>query len=169
MAGYHLPFTSTSYSWTKASTFVSLTYRPTLVLPTDPYFNPSLLPVSDTKEVPNPPQISPPPPDLRHAFHTFSLSQTLGTVSSSVPLFCPINLPKPDPMSYPSYILVFTRNHPHPPSGTPALIKTPSHIWTLPIYIHIPESTTNELAQKFYTLIPLPTYGSIQGSLLSPF
>ena len=85
------------YSWTTVATYIYPPGRPNIVLPTDPSLTPNLLPSVDTKEISSPPPISTPPPDLRHTFRTFSLSLTLGLVSSSVTPIHTINLPTPAP------------------------------------------------------------------------
>ena len=69
-----------TYYCTSTATHVSPTARPTGVPPTDPLLTIILLPCADTKEVPITPPSRPPHHDLRHVFHTFSLSLTLGTV-----------------------------------------------------------------------------------------
>ena len=103
-----------TYSLPISATYVSPHARKTRVPYTYPSLTTSLLPSADTKYFPSTPPIIPPTPDLRHLFHTFTLSLILGPVSSSFPLFNSSNLPMSDPISEPSYIPFFITLPPPP-------------------------------------------------------
>ena len=130
--------------------------------------NPSLIPCTNTKEVPSPPPSSPPPPDLRHIFHTFPLSLTLGPVSSSVLIFCKNFLPTPAPTADPSYLHFFSETPSPPLLDFLPTKQTPSRIYNFSPNRSIPVSTPNIVPTRFYTLVLLLTYIWIKVSLFSP-
>ena len=79
--------------------------------------------MNPTKVTSTPPS-RPPPPDIRHLFQTVPLRLTLGTVSSSVPLFHSSNLPTSYTTSEPSSLIFDPASPPpSPPPGPPPFYK----------------------------------------------
>ena len=159
---YHI-----TYYWPSNATPLSPTARPIKVLPTYHLLTPILLPCMDTKEVPLPPPSSPPPPELRQVFRTFTLILTLGTVSSSVSLFHPINILTLDTTSEPSSLPFFFGNNPPPPLLYLRPTFKNSRIWPFSLTRSSPASATKELPSMIHPSVIHPEYSFINSSLAS--